>query len=147
MQQKNKAMSREHKAVDEAFVFPQGIAGFPDAKRFGFVYTGHGDLICLQGVEAPEAALVLTPWDEGRLGTPPKLSQEQRLCLKLAANEEPMWLLVLNPFADAQWVTANLRAPLAIHVDSRLGLQLLRQEESLDLRYRWMPQPKAVAVG
>jgi len=50
-------------------------------------------------------------------------------------------MLVLNPFADKEWVTANLKAPVALNSQSRLGLQCIRQEADLDIRYLWMPQP------
>ena len=52
-----------------------------------------------------------------------------------------MWMLVLNPFADKQWVTANLKAPIALNQEQRIGLQHIRHENQLDLRYPWMRQP------
>ncbi len=129
---------------EEGFVFPQGIAGFPEARHFGFIYEGHGDIVCLQCVDQPEAAFLLTPWDESRLGEAPELTEEQRCCLQLEPGDTPMWMLVLNPFADAEWVTANLKAPIALNVEKRLGLQCIRIEPGLELRYRWMPQPRRV---
>ncbi|MDQ6966650.1 MAG: flagellar assembly protein FliW [Mariprofundaceae bacterium] len=131
--------------ADKAFEFPQGIAGFPGAHRFAFLYDGQGDIICLQSLDCPEIAFLLTPWDEERLGPPPKISQERRECLQLAEGEAPFWMLVLNPFADKQWVTANLQAPVAINMQARLGLQCIRVEEELPIRYQWMPQPQKAA--
>jgi len=52
-----------------------------------------------------------------------------------------MWMVVLNPFIDTQWVTANLKAPVALNPTSRTGIQCIRQEANLDLRYQWMRQP------
>ena len=125
----------------EAFHFPQGLAGFSDAHNYGFIYEGHGDIICLQSIDQPEAAFVITPWDEERLGAPPKLSPDQCACLKADDPASLSWMLVLNPFADKEWVTANLRAPIVINGDSRIGLQCIQQDPETSVRYQWMRHP------
>ena len=131
--------------TEKAFHFPQGMAGFPGEVNFAFLYDGHGDITCLQSIDCPEIAFLLTPWDESRLDAPPELGDERRECLQLAEGEEPFWMLVLNPFADKQWVTANLQAPVAINVQARIGMQCIRPEEDLPIRYQWMEQPKQAA--
>jgi len=127
--------------LNEAFVFPQGIAGFPDATRFGFIYEGVGEMVCMQCVDHLEAAFILTPWDEARLGKPPELSEEQCRCLEIDDTADVMWMLVLNPFADSEWVTANLKAPIALSMSTQRGFQLIRHEPQYELRFHWMPQP------
>ncbi|MDX8392607.1 MAG: flagellar assembly protein FliW [Mariprofundaceae bacterium] len=131
--------------TDNTFHFPQGMTGFPNDRNFAFIYSGSGDIICMQSVDCPELAFLLTPWDEKRLGPPPSLSEEHRTCLQLSAEQEPLWMLVLNPFADKSWVTANLQAPVAIHAETRIGTQCVRCETDLELRYQWMPQPEKAA--
>ena len=131
----------ESTAETESFYFPQGMAGFSDATRFGFIYQGHGDIACIQCIDRPEAAFLLTPWDESRLGNMPELSAEQCRCIHVSSQQEVMWMLVLNPFADEQWVTANLKAPIALNLSDRLGLQCIHPDPELDIRYHWMPQP------
>jgi len=139
----NKALkqSQQHEEESIPFNFPQGMAGFSEAKNFGFIYNGHGDIACMQSVDHPEAAFLITPWNEKRLGDTPSLTQEQTSCLNLASDQPPLWMLVLNPFADSAWVTANLRAPVAINMDARIGIQCIQADPNLDLRYHWMPQP------
>jgi len=144
MSQVQSKMSSETEQRTEEFSFPQGIAGFPDATRFGFIYEGRGNMVCMQSIDTPEAAFILTPWEEDRLGEAPTLSQEQRQCLNLAEESALIWMVVLNPFADAEWVTANLKAPLAINMSERLGVQCIRHEPDLDLRFHWMHQPDRV---
>jgi len=124
-----------------AFYFPQGMTGFSEETNFAFIYDGSGDIVCMQSVDCPELAFLLTPWDEKRLGVQPSLSEDQRQCLQLDAEQTPFWMLVLNPFADKAWVTANLQAPVAINVEARTGMQCVRCESDLELRYNWMPQP------
>jgi len=125
----------------KAFYFPQGMAGFSDAREFGFIYQGHGDIVCIQSIDHPEAAFLVTPWDTQRLGPIPTLSADQCKCIQAASQEQIMWMLVLNPFADQQWVTANLKAPVALNPEARMGLQCIRQEADLDIRFHWLPQP------
>ncbi|GAV19437.1 flagellar assembly factor FliW [Mariprofundus micogutta] len=128
---------------DESFHFPQGIAGFTDAKEFGFIYQGHGDIVCIQSIDQPEASFLLTPWDEKRLGPAPSLPKDQHECMQIKDEKDLMWMLVLNPFVDKQWVTANLKAPIALNLEARLGLQCIRPDiELTDIRYNWMPQPE-----
>jgi len=131
----------ESTAQTQPWHFPQGIAGFPDAHDFGLIYEGRGDIACLQCIDRPEAAFLLTLWDEARLGPPPALDDAQRACLGAAEGDELVWMLVLNPFADPEWVTANLRAPIVLHPASRRALQLMRADPELPLRHRWMRQP------
>jgi len=138
-------VTAEHAESSNAFHFPQGMTGFPESNDFAFIYNGGGDIICMQAMDCPELAFLLTPWDKTRLGTEPSLSEEQRQCLNLVENEPPLWMLVLNPFADKTWVTANLQAPVAINVEARTGLQCIRCESDLDLRYHWMQQPEQAA--
>jgi len=138
-------MEKSNASEHEEFIFPQGLAGFGDAHRFGFIYEGKGDMICMQSLDIPEAAFILTPWDEQRLGAVPTLSTEQKDCLHLTNDREQkdlvMWMLVLNPFADQAWVTANMRAPIALHANAGRGVQCIRHDIRLELRYHWMPQP------
>jgi len=126
---------------DEAFYFPQGMAGFSEAREFGFIYQGHGDIVCIQSIDHPEAAFLITQWDEQRLGKAPILSADQCNCIQASSQEDIMWMVVLNPFIDTQWVTANLKAPVALNPKARTGIQCIRQEAQLDLRYHWMRQP------
>jgi len=138
---KTNSMTAESVATNEAFHFPQGLAGFSDATEFGFIYEGHGDIVCLQSIDQPEAAFLITAWDEERLGPHPTLPKEQCNCIKAQNQEDVMWMLVLNPFADSSWVTANLKAPIALNLQEKLGLQCIRPDPTLDIRYHWMKQP------
>ena len=123
------------------FSFPRGVAGFPDALRYGFIYQGLGNMVCMPSMDCPEASFILTPWETEKLGDTPTLTAEQRSCLQVSSNEHVMWLLVLNPFADQKWVTANLKAPIAINEEQLIGMQCIRNGANLELRFPWMRQP------
>jgi len=125
----------------EIFVFPQGMVGFPDTNDFVMLNSGHGDIVCMQATDRAEAAFLLTPWDEHRLGESPKLTSDQLACLQCQDENKLLWLLVLNPFSDVKWVSANLRAPVAINLDSSLGMQCIQANPKLDLHFQWIRQP------
>jgi len=134
------------------YIFPQGLAGFSSAHEFAFIYEGTGDLVCMQSLDQVEASFILTPWDEKRLGSPPHVSQEQLDCLKMSSSElqrkeDIMWMLVLNPFADSVWITANIRAPILLNMVTRRGIQCIQRDEMLPLRYHWMKHPTASVMA
>ena len=126
-------------AGEGSYLFPQGLAGFPDDITFAMIYPGQGDYICLQSMDNLDAAFVLTPWDQQRLGLPPALSPDEIRLLQLRPGDVPIWMLVLNPFVDSEWVTANLRAPIVINESARIGMQSIRPEEK-EIRFPWVKQ-------
>ena len=121
------------------FAFPSGVAGFAYAKQYVFL-GGAGNVACMHCTDHPEAAFVVTDWDKHRLGKPPALRPEERALLELGAGEEPLWLLVLNPFSDQEWIYANLKAPIAINEFRQRGVQCIQVGDDLQLRYHWMRQ-------
>lgn len=141
--QKNRAAWRAEIEIDEAkpLRFPQGMVGFPEAKSYVVLNSGGGEIVCFQSVEQTEASFLMTLWDEARLGPVPALTPEQRAALDYSEAHHILWLLVLNPFADREWVLANRQAPVALNLDTGLGMQCIQADPGLELRYRWMPQP------
>jgi len=123
------------------FHFPQGMMGFPHARNYIILDPRGGDIACLQATECIEAAFLVTPWDKARLEWVPELTGEQRACLQYTPDCDLQWLLVLNPFTNPDWVLANTRAPIVINLNTRLGIQAIQVDESLDMHYQWMPQP------
>jgi len=132
---------------DKILHFPQGMVGFPDTGAYVMLNSGSGDIICMQSVDRPEAAFLVTPWDKRRIGRQPKLTSEQQQCLQCADKSNLLWLLVLNPFTNPEWVLANLRAPVAINPDSSLGMQSVQEDPELDLHFHWMRQPNLAQLA
>jgi len=116
--------------------FPLGVFGFEDAREFGLIYEG-GDIACLQSTDSAGASLLITPWNTSVVGELPCLSSSSKEAL---GNGSLEFFLVLNPFADEDWVFANTLAPIIINNDAGTGVQEILQNGIL--RYRWMRQPK-----
>ncbi len=129
--------SQEEFARENIFLFPDGIIGFPDAKHFALIYQGYGDVACLQCVDSYEPALLVTPWDCDRLGALPA-GEVLPEVISNKSSKDMLWLVVLNPNADARWVTANIRAPIVIDEKTGNGLQFILPDESLPVRMKWI---------
>jgi len=122
--------------------FPHGMVGFPDENNYVMLNSGHGDIVCMQSTERAEVSFLVTHWDNHRLGRQPEPTLEQQECLQYSDKHNILWLLVLNPFATPEWVLANMRAPVAINMDTALGMQCIQANPQLDLHFHWMRQPR-----
>ena len=129
-------------AGDNIFLFSDGVIGFSEAKHFALLYQGRGDIACLQCVDSYEPALLVTPWDDEKLGEYPKEVFFSKVgCL---LTENMLHLIVLNPYAIPGWVTANIRAPIIIDASSGRGEQLILPDESLPIRMKWFELPRCL---
>ncbi|MBF0282552.1 MAG: flagellar assembly protein FliW [Zetaproteobacteria bacterium] len=126
-------------AEDQLISFPFGLAGFEDAHQYAIIYLGRGNVACLQSIDRPEASLLITTWDDELAGSKPRLSADQRHALG-STEGELLWLLVLNPYADVEWITANLKAPIVINMGTRRGVQIFRSEDQIPIRTPWIKQ-------
>lgn len=119
--------------------FPNGIIGFGQYKDFALLYPGKGEVACLQAIEEPNLSLLVSEWDERRLGEKPELHGEQFP----KAEEEVVWLLVLNPSGSPDWITANAKAPILVGVESRMGRQIVLESNSYSIKAPWIRKKKA----
>jgi len=144
---KNKSAWKAEIEIDEAkqLCFPHGMVGFPEAKKYVVMNSGGGDIVCFQSTEQVEASFLMTTWNEADLGPAPSLTPDQKAALEFSDTHNILWLLVLNPFADQEWVLANMQAPVALNQDTGLGMQCIQADPRLELRYHWMPQPSREA--
>lgn len=144
---KNKSAWKAEIEIDvvKPLHFPQGMVGFPEAKKYVVLNSGAGDIVCFQSTEQLEASFLMTPWDEQRLGPTPGLTPDQKAALKYSDTDNILWMLVLNPFVDREWVVANLQAPVALNQEKGMGMQCIQADPRLELRFHWMPQPSKAA--
>lgn len=142
MKKVNVAFSGPREDLEErVFSFPHGIIGFSEAKRFGLIYQGYGDVACLQCIDHIKPALLVTPWDTARLGPAPGCECFSGVTDNNMRATDLLWLLVLNPHVDEGWVVANIRAPIAIDGQRAQGMQVILPDEKLPLRMKWLELP------
>lgn len=122
-------------SVDQVVEFPEGLYGFPEARRFALLPTPRDGLFWLQSVEHsalvfllvdpfplfPHYHLELTEVDKARLGT---ASSEDILILSI----------VTMPSAPGSPCMANLHAPLMFNAQRGQGHQSIRSDDGFGLR-------------
>jgi flagellar assembly factor FliW len=120
--------------------FPEGLLGFPDARRFAmFDPQGTDTYYWLQSVDDPSLAfLTVVPWvfcPEYEPELPPE--DEERLGLEAPTDAIVLCLLTVHREAGVErpsGITANLLGPLVVNATTRLGRQVVLVEGGHPLR-------------
>ena len=109
--------------------FPRGLIGFPGAQDFVFLHQeeGKGPFFWLQSVTDPGLAFVVTEpqhfFPEYRV----PLTREEQAFLEISSADDGVVCLILVVPEDSSQITANLRGPLVVNVETRRGMQLVLQ--------------------
>lgn len=133
---------------DKIILFPKGIPGFEDVRRFFLLdHAGSPRIKWLHSVDDPSLALVVAnPFDlfpDYR----PDLPDEAARDLGIAAPDRALMLTVLTVKAgrregEPPMITANLLAPIIISQDHRVGAQVLLKSGDYNVR-----QQVVVGIG
>jgi len=114
--------------VDDIILFPNGLAGFEDHRHWVILSDEDNEAVAwLQCVSHPEIAVpVISPRrfvPEYRL----RVSRSQLTPLQIDAVDQAYILGVVSRSDDK--LTLNLRAPLIINLDRRVGRQVVTIDE------------------
>jgi flagellar assembly factor FliW len=112
---------------DRLITFPDGIPGFPKAKRYFLVENDKGHPFgWLQAVEDPELAFVVTDPMIFHPSYQPPIPLETFKALEIDRGELLALLVIVNvPQEDPLKMTANFMAPLVINAKNRVGKQVI----------------------
>lgn len=120
---------------DRVLSFPDGLLGFPDARRFALVDSHDtGTYFWLQSVDDPALAfLTVAPWAFFPDYEPdiPRMDEE---ALGLASPADVMVLCILTVQREHKMITANLLGPLVINSRSRVGRQVVLADSGYPVR-------------
>ena len=129
---------------ESLIVFPEGVIGFRDAKRFViFECTDDGLFKWLQSVDRPDLAFVIA---EANLLDPHyrvTLSEKERQLLELQSADQAVICLILIIPANPADATANMLGPLVFNTDARRGMQVILVNPEYSARQRIFNQPDA----
>jgi len=125
-------------------VFPRGIPGFEQDRRFQLFQQHAGDVVgYLQSVDDPDITFSVFAPESLNIFYEFILSDEEQALLKLERAEDAVLLLMAyrqtteeNIEAQGSRVNASFMAPLVINIESRLGLQklLYRAERRITIK-------------
>ena len=111
-------------ASETLIVFPNGLVGQPDWKRFVLLKPEEdGTIQVLQSVEHAELALMVTNPLQLFSNYSVPLSREERSVLELEADEQPEVLCTISIHNNL--ITTNLVGPLVVNSRNNIGTQVV----------------------
>ena len=125
--------------ADDILLFRNGLIGFEDCQHWVILADGANEAVAwLQSMNRPEIALpVVSP----RRFIPDyqvRVEGRDLDCLQLTSIDQAFVLCVVSNNANA--LTVNLKAPVVINLDRRLGCQLMTCDEQ-SLQHELLPLP------
>jgi flagellar assembly factor FliW len=113
---------------DDILLFPQGLLAFDDLRHWVLLADDHnGALAWLQSVARPDVAFAVMSPRRVCANYRVQLKGSQLAGLELEQEHQTFVLTLLNH--EGGQTTANLRAPLLINLDRRLGRQVVTSDE------------------
>lgn len=121
---------------DEILFFPEGLLGFSQYKKFVFVNDQNDDVfVWLQSCDNKDVAF---PVIEAGFITDVNsfdLNPIDRQKLVLEKDESPDFYCVVRISEEIHGMTANLKAPIVINQEDRLGFQFVMSNQKLQVQY------------
>ncbi len=114
--------------VDDLIHFAHGIMGYEDCRRWILLADPQSDAVgWLQSAERPATALAVVSPRRFAADYRVRVARQQLACLAVHEHDRMYVLCVVNK-QDGQCVI-NLRAPILINLDRRLGCQVITSDE------------------
>lgn len=137
-------------SVDEsrAITFPNGLLGFPAYKRYVLIEPADNSYFWwLQSMDTPDLAFVVTDpsYFVSTYRVPLKAEQMQEL--GIGTIEDAQVFVIVNKRDTL--LTGNLQGPLVVHVETRMGAQLVLSDKRFTTKVPLveLPQPVEAMAG
>lgn len=119
----------------DVITMPQGVIGFPNARRFVLVPHGQSTLLAwLQAVEVAELAFPVVSAHVLVKNYPDVPIQAIAERAKLGSNIEDLAVLAVLSAQQSEPATVNLLAPIMINAESRVGAQVFLEGSRFSTR-------------
>ena len=124
-----------HIQVEDLLFFPEGLLGFTDLRKFVLLDDPSDEIFAwLQSCEGSEIAFpILEPelfTDGYKLG----LTKSDVEALQLTGTGKSRHFSIITIPEDPTQMTANMKAPVVINVEKRMGRQCVLQDNHLAIR-------------
>ncbi len=114
--------------IDDVVLFPQGLIGFEDHRHWVILADADDDTIAwLQSVSRAEIALPIVSPKRFVPEYSVRVASSELEPLKLASVDQAHVLNIVS--RNGEWLTLNLKAPLIVNLDRRLGRQVVTIDE------------------
>ncbi|HHW68376.1 MAG: flagellar assembly factor FliW [Epulopiscium sp.] len=127
--------------IDEGKVitFPEGIPGFPDHKRYVFIFDEEDEnspFCWLQSVDDGDIAFALVNPLKIYSDYSPEVDNEHTEALgEFSESDLIVYAIVVVP-EDITQMTANLKAPIIINIKTKIGMQVIAQNEEYEVKHK-----------
>lgn len=117
--------------------FPEGIPGFEEVHQFVLLGNGGDDttFFWLQSIDKPEVCFVATDPFVIYNGYTVDVEDMDLAVLEISNPEMVLTLVIVVVPENIIDARVNLKAPVIINIDKKLGKQVLQQNEQLPIRY------------
>lgn len=114
--------------ADDVLLFPLGLAGFEHIQHWVLLADADNDAVAwLQSVQQPEIALAVVSPRRFVPDYQVRVSRGQLNGLELSSTEDACVLAIMAKHEGQ--LTLNLRAPIVINLEGRLGRQVITTDE------------------
>ena len=114
--------------TDDILCFPTGIAGFEETQHWVLLADADNDAVAwLQSVQEEAIALAVVSPRRFVADYQVRVARSQLAGLELSAAEDAHVLAILARHEGQ--LTLNLKAPLVVNLDARLGRQVITSDE------------------
>jgi len=112
----------------DVIAFPQGLLGLEECQQWVLLADAENELLgWLQSTTHPEIALAVVSPRRLLPGYQVRLSRQEMAPLSLAQPQQAKVLVIVG--RNDRSITLNLKAPLLINLDQRLGRQVLNNAD------------------
>jgi flagellar assembly factor FliW len=126
--------------ADDILLFPAGMFAFDDCRHWVLLSDADNDSVAwLQSITRPNVALPVVSPRRFVPGYKVQITRGQLAPLQLTAVQGAYVLVVVSQ--NEQGLTLNLKAPIIVNLDARLGRQVITGDEQ-PLQYA-LPAPAA----
>ncbi|HHU89555.1 MAG TPA: flagellar assembly protein FliW [Clostridiaceae bacterium] len=123
---------------EEDFIyFPEGIPGFEQSKRYALIGHDTKDSVFfwLQSVDMPELCFVVTDPFMVYDGYGVDVEDEDVELLEITDTNKVLTLTIVVIPENMDEIRVNLKAPIIINTEKKLGKQIIQQNDNLPIRY------------
>lgn len=127
---------------DDILLFSGGIYGYEDCRHWVLLADADNDAVAwLQSLSRPDVALPVVSPRRFLPGYQVRVGRSQLDSLELSAPDSAYVLVVVA--RDEESLTVNLRAPLIVNLDRRVGRQIVTSDEQ-PLAHRLAAAPRTL---
>ncbi|MEY8426322.1 flagellar assembly protein FliW [Lachnospiraceae bacterium 46-15] len=125
-------------AEEDLIIFPDGLFGFPNLKKYLPLYLSHNDdsIILLQSTEEPLICFAMLNPVYLCPDYAPYLSTEELSFLNVSDSGELCYYTLCTVRDNYLDTTVNLKAPLAINPETHIGMQVILTNSEYGIRHQ-----------